>query len=197
LGPRAVVKKICFSPLHSPTKRGPDFYLDRVFFGVRGGLLFGHGTNKEGGPLLGVGGLISLGRGLGMILRSSKGFKPPMMLVSPHHLFRSGFFLRLLPPGLENRHPSGENNAWNSFFGDDFTHYYHYLLPVIILYISCTLRRPTFSPQTPFRPLPPRLAPGDRSTHARAHATEGPRGGARGGPRDYLPPAGGRSRSFQ
>jgi len=38
--------------LHFPNKGG-DFYLDRFFRGSGGGLLFGHGTNKEGGPLSG------------------------------------------------------------------------------------------------------------------------------------------------
>jgi len=41
--------------LSNPLKRGVvDFYFD-PFWGFRGGLLFGHGTNKEGGPLLGGG----------------------------------------------------------------------------------------------------------------------------------------------
>jgi len=40
-------QKILRFLLHFPNKKGMDFYLDRVFLGPRGGLLFGHGTNKE------------------------------------------------------------------------------------------------------------------------------------------------------
>jgi len=52
---RAVVKKISTFCPSFPNKRGVDFYLDR-FSGVRDGPLFGHGTNKEGGPLVRGGG---------------------------------------------------------------------------------------------------------------------------------------------
>jgi len=55
LGPQAVrAVDDNFLPFstQSPLKRGMDFYLDH-FLVVRGRLLSGHGTNREGGPLLG------------------------------------------------------------------------------------------------------------------------------------------------
>jgi len=53
---RAVVKNFLPFPLLFPNKRGVDLYLVSFFWGPRGGLLFGPGTNKGGGSLLGRGG---------------------------------------------------------------------------------------------------------------------------------------------